>query len=184
MIKRRVVVLLSLALLLASCGGTTSTPTRIPATQPPVTAVPSDEPTAELTAENTPDLETATPEIEITETPDAPTTDVDATAESTLNAEGETETTETESTVVEGVTVTIAQIDTALRSGPSTGYDVVARTSVSDGFPVIARFGEGSRLWYQIQLPDGTNGWVWSRVATLNPPDAEVPVAENVPPTP
>lgn len=109
------------------------------------------------------------------------------TPETTEVATAETATSDSEATeeAASGeVTVSIAQINTALRSGPGTTYEVVARTQVSETFPVVAQYGEGRDLWYQVTLPDGTSAWAWSRVATLNPPDAVVPVAEEVPPAP
>ena len=172
-------LVLVLGLVLAACGGAPSTPTppAAPTSAPTATASPD-----EATPEETTAPETEEPEEteEAVETPtDAPAEEVtdEATVDAAATGEGDAEATS-------GATVSVTQINTALRSGPGTAYEIVTRTAVSDTFPVLARFGEGSSLWYQITLDDGTSAWVWARVATLNPPDAEVPVAEDVPPAP
>lgn len=182
-------LVLVLSLVLAACGGaqTTPTPTTAPTRAETPTAIP-EEPTPEETTSPETEESEATEESEETPT-DAPAEE--STDEMTEEAAGEEATestegaeTEGEATTVEGATVSVTQINTSLRSGPGTAYEVVLQTSVSETFPVIARFGEGSRLWYQVLLDDGMTAWVWSRVATLNPPDAEIPVADDVPPAP
>jgi hypothetical protein len=158
-------VLVLFALILASCGGgATPTPTTVPATAVPPTTAPTEE--SATTLEATAEAATEEPAAQ-----EAETEATEAAGDSSAAAEG-------------GVTVTIAQIDTALRSGPGTAYEVVARTRVSETFPVTGQYGTGGGKWYQVTLPDGSSAWVWSRVATLNPADAEVPVIEEAPPTP
>lgn len=166
--------LICFALVLASCGGAAPTPTNVPPTQTAPTAVVTEEPTIESTIE-------ATVEATVEATPTAETASTEEAADAT--AEAETATGD-EAPAEGGVMVMISQINTSLRGGPGTAYPVVYRTQVSETFPVVAQFGEGRDLWYQVTLTDGTSAWAWSRVATLDPADAVVPVAEEVPPPP
>lgn len=113
-----------------------------------------------------------TEEMVMTEEPAA-----DATADATEASAGGAE-------AADGVTLTVSQVNTALRSGPGTNYEVIVRVTVNATYPVVATYGEGRDQWYQITLEDGTSAWAWARVVTLNPVDAVVPVAAEVPPPP
>ena len=155
--------LIVLSLILASCGGgATSTPTSVPPTEAPATQAA----TEEVAATPVP-----TDEVVTTEEPAA-----EATADAT-EAAGIAE-------AAGGVTLTVMQENTALRGGPGTNYEVIVRVTVNASYPVVATYGEGRNQWYQITLEDGTSAWAWARVVTLNPADAVVPVAAEVPPPP
>ncbi|MBE2270702.1 MAG: hypothetical protein IAE80_20860 [Anaerolinea sp.] len=118
------------------------------------------------------------PTVEATNVPtDVPTEEATEEVSEEAVSEGGAATTE-------GAVVTITQIDTSLRSGPGTAYAVAARATVNDSFPAVGRYGEGRTLWYQITLPDGSLAWAWSRVSELSPADTELPVVEEIPPTP
>ena len=161
------VSLLVFTLILASCGGgATSTPTSVPPTEPVATEAVTAEVVVTLAAT---EAAVATEAPEVTEaTPEA--TDGGADSGGAQSADG--------------VMLTVTQENTALRSGPGTPYAVVTRVTVNATYPVVAQYGEGRNLWYLITLEDGTTAWAWSRVVMLNPADAIVPVAEDVPPTP
>ncbi len=156
--------LIVLSLILASCGGgATSTPTSVPPTEAPATQAATEEVAA-----------TPVPidEVVTTEEPAA-----EATADATEAAAGTAE-------AAGGVTLTVMQENTALRGGPGTNYEVIVRVTVNASYPVVATYGEGRNQWYQITLEDGTSAWAWARVVALNPADAVVPVAAEVPPPP
>jgi len=164
---RKLVATVSLVvftLILASCGGgATSTPTSVPPTEPPATQAATEE-------------AAATP---------APTDEVVATEEAVVSTDVTPEATEGGAAQsADGVMLTVTQENTALRGGPGTTYPVITRVTVNATYPVVAQYGEGRNLWYLITLEDGTTAWAWSRVVMLNPADAIVPVAEDVPPTP
>lgn len=172
--RKLLVLALLLALILSACGGNTSpTATTAPTDVPPTveaTTAPTDVPTEEATEEAV-----EMPAADATEA--AQTVDATEEASEDVVSEGGAATTE-------GTVVTITQIDTSLRSGPGTAYAVAARATVNDSFPAVGRYGEGRTLWYQITLPDGSLAWAWSRVSELSPADAELPVIEEIPPTP
>lgn len=152
--------LIFLSLILASCGGgATSTPTSVPPTEAPATQAA----TEEVAATPAP-----TEEVVTTEEPAADATEA---AAGSAEAAG-------------GVTLTVSQVNTALRSGPGTNYEVIVRVTVNATYPVVATYGEGRDQWYQVTLEDGTSAWAWARVVTLSPADAVVPVAAEVPPPP
>jgi hypothetical protein len=167
------------------------------APSPTATAQPTDAPPTDLPAENeTEAAEAPTVQAEMTES--AETTDA---TESGADDEGvvteESSELETEQAAAEtnaeaadssaeGLVLTSAAAvvsfeRTAARSGPGTSFDVVAEVRVNEQYPVYAQTGEGLNTWYLVQLADGSTGWLWRNVVRIEPADAEIPQAENVP---
>ncbi len=53
-------------------------------------------------------------------------------------------------------TLTVLYDTTNVRSGPGTNYDVISRVQSGERYPILKSEGQ----WYQIQLADGTKGYV------------------------
>lgn len=71
-----------------------------------------------------------------------------------------------------------------LRSGPSTAHDAIGTVGSEDALLVLARNHDSS--WYNVQLADGTRGWVAASVAELSAGvDVQsVPIAATLPAPP
>ncbi|MBK8026109.1 MAG: SH3 domain-containing protein [Chloroflexi bacterium] len=167
-------MVLLLALLLTACGGgaATSTPTSDPTAEP--TVAPSDvPPTAEATeaADTVDDASEATEAAE--GTAEAEATDDAGSAEA---GSGEASAADAAAPVVR-----IEQDSTSLRAGPGVSYERVTTANSGDLLPALGRSGEGQTIWFQVEMPDGTIAWAWSRVATLLPEGAEIPEVEPPP---
>jgi uncharacterized protein YgiM (DUF1202 family) len=179
-------LLLSAIMLLSACGGgATPAPTQAP-TQPEPTEV--EQPEEVETEAVVEEEETTAAEEEETEAaPEESATEQTEDEEAAANDETEAETTEGSEVeaVAEGTTVVVNSQNTTARSGPGTAFEVVGTLNVSDRLPVIARTeSTGTALWYLVTLESGEPAWVWGRVVTLDPRDAEVEVAATVPSAP
>ncbi len=69
-----------------------------------------------------------------------------------------------------------------VRSGPGTVYPVVAQ--LQPGRPVDILGRSGDRAWWQVLLPNGSEGWVAASVVDVTGPVDSVAVAVNIPPAP
>jgi hypothetical protein len=156
-----VAAVMLLAVVLAACGGT-----------PTATPAPTSAPTAEPEPTDTEAAAEAPTEAPTAETVEEVVTE-EAEADEPAGDAGE-------EAAIEGPYVTIANV-TSVRSGPGTGFEMVAGVDVNETFPVIAQTGSGLSLWYLITMPDGEPAWVWSRVVVLTPADAEIEPAATVP---
>ena len=179
---RRLTLMLAISIMLlaAACGGgdaptPTSEPTAIPATDAPEAA--TEEATeAVMETDATEEVAEETPMPEMTEASTDEASSEEATeAPSTTSPETQADLPLTDAIAVVGFE------RTTTRSGPGTGFAAVGEVTVNQELPIYAKSGTGPGLWYFVQLPDGQSAWVWSRVVTINPPDAEIPEAENVP---
>jgi uncharacterized protein YgiM (DUF1202 family) len=178
-----ILILLTVVLLLSACGGgATPTPTTAP-TEPAPTEAAEPEDTAteavveeEEAAATEEETETATEAAEDEEAEEADVTEESAEA----SAEGD----EVEA-LPEGTVVVVNFQNTTVRNGPGTSFEVVGSVAVGDRLPVVARTERtGTALWYLVTLESGENAWVWSRVVSLEPGDAEVEVAATIPAAP
>ncbi|MBS1251292.1 MAG: hypothetical protein MAG451_00324 [Anaerolineales bacterium] len=78
-----------------------------------------------------------------------------------------------------------AVVDTALlnfRAGPGTEYDVIGTLERGDPLKVGARLSDSS--WLQVTDDAETAGWVFTGLVKLGIDLADVPVAQEIPPTP
>lgn len=161
--------------VLAACGGGAQ-PTATTAPTQTATEVP---PTAESTLEMTQEAmgaESAAVTPESSEM--APTEESTMAVEATAEATGEAGQAASGDTMIR-----IEQDNSGLRAGPGVSYPRISQAGAGDLFPALGKSGEGQTLWYELQMPDGTSSWVWSKVASVVPEDAEIPVVEP-PPTP
>jgi len=166
--------MLLLMLIAAACGGA-STPT---VTVEPTTAPPSDVPAqAETEAVIVPTEAPTDVATEAVTEPAAAEDEADATEVTTGDPASSTA---SESELTEAVAV-VGFDRTAARSGPGTSFEAVAEVRVNETLPIYAKTGEGTALWYLVQLSDGQSAWLWSRVVRIEPEDAAIPEAENVP---
>lgn len=78
-----------------------------------------------------------------------------------------------------------AVVDTALlnfRAGPGTEYDIIDTLRRGDPLVVEARLADNS--WLNATSGVGTAGWVFTNLLKLGIDLDEVPIAQNIPPTP
>jgi hypothetical protein len=59
-----------------------------------------------------------------------------------------------------------ARREIAVRGGPSSNYPVIATLEANSQVPIIGVSEDGG--WYQVELPDGTIGWLGSASAVVN----------------
>ena len=59
-----------------------------------------------------------------------------------------------------------------------------AQAAAGDIFPALAQVIVTEERWFLIELPDGRQAWIWGEIVGINPPDAVLPTAQSVPPTP
>lgn len=145
------IVMIVMVFVLSACGGAS------PTEQPAPTDVPTNAPTESV------------PEVATEEAPVVEPTD-----ESTEAS--------TEESPASGVTIArVSFPQTSARSGPATSFEVVLRVSVNQEFPVIAQTGEGTNVWYLVDIGDGQTGWLWSNVVTIIPEGAVIEAAATVP---
>ncbi len=148
------------------------------------TAVPAETPTVmvavvepSLTSTPTPTVTrspTATPTFTSTATPTAtatPSSTATATETPTITAE-----TAVENAPQPGDVLGAANV----RSGPGTVYAIVASVRPGDTVTVLARDAGGE--WYNVELADGTRGWLSAQF--VNPSATDIPLAATIPPTP
>lgn len=161
--------LLTLVMLLAACGGDGATPT--------TTTAPTEEPTT-APVEEMEQVEEPTTEPTKAADEGEPTDEATSEAENTTDEPDSDATVEAEAAASGAPTVRIEQDNSGLRAGPGVTYDRAGVANSGDILPVLGKAGEGQTLWYQVELPDGSIAWAWSRIATLLPADAEVPEVE------
>lgn len=78
-----------------------------------------------------------------------------------------------------------AVVDTValnFRAGPGTGYDIIDVLRQGDPLTVNARLTNNS--WINVTSDTGTTGWVYTDLARLGIELEEVPIAQEIPPTP
>lgn len=78
-----------------------------------------------------------------------------------------------------------AAVDTPLlnfRGGPGTEYDIVGTLERGDALKVDARLADGS--WLRVTDEAETAGWVFTGLVKLGIDLADVPIAQEIPPTP
>jgi hypothetical protein len=115
---------------------------------------------------------TATP-VPPTETPTAePTTTPTGTPEPTA--------TPTATVLAQPQASTTSAIN--VRSGPGTGYPVVAQLQPGRPVDILGRNNDGA--WWQVLLLNGDEGWVAASVVDVTGPVDDVAVAANIPPAP
>lgn len=161
---KQILLMMIVLVVVAACSGSAdpATPTSAPATETPAVveeATQEAEPTEEST-ETTP-----TEAVEATETDAAATEEASTGSDASLT----------------GATVQVSFPSSVARSGPATSFEAVRQITVNQVFSVVASAGEGSGIWYLVDLGDGTLAWVWARVVTLTPADASVEPAATVP---
>lgn len=156
---KQALLMMTVLVVVAGCSGSAdpATSTAVPATETPAVVE-----TAEPTEEST---ETPTEAVEATETDAAATEEASTDSEASLT----------------GATVQVSFPSSVARSGPATSFEAVREITVNQVFSVVASAGEGSGIWYLVDLGDGTLAWVWARVVTLTPADASVEPAATVP---
>ena len=83
-----------------------------------------------------------------------------------------------------GPPMVLSQRDMAARSGPGSQYAVVLTLEANQTLDIIGISEDGN--WYQVRLPDGSDGWVTSASAfvTASGDLAAIPVAEGPTDTP
>jgi uncharacterized protein YgiM (DUF1202 family) len=59
-------------------------------------------------------------------------------------------------------TVYVTKNNTAIRSGASTNYKVIAYRNAGDSLKVINSFTSSQGLWYRVELSSTVKGWVYS----------------------
>lgn len=156
--RLRSLLVIAIMVIASGCGGGGATPTQQPTEAPP----------------------TDTPTEVIEETEAAEPTVADGATEVSDEATEESATSEA---VPEGTTATISFPNANARSGPGTAYPSLGPIRVGTVLEVIART-DSRDVWYLVTLEDGEPGWLWGRVVTINPADAEVEIAATIPPTP
>ena len=149
-------MMLGVMLLVSACGGAAATeqsaPTEVPATN------------------------TAPPVVDSVATEEAVTT------EEAITTEVAVETDATSEVIQPGVTIArVSFPQSSARQGPGTNYGPVAQVSVNQEYPVIAQAGEGTNIWYLVDLGEGQLAWLWARVVTIVPEGAVVEVAATIP---
>jgi hypothetical protein len=119
---------------------------------------------------------------------ESPTTEATATAEVIVVPTDTPVATATKAAVAatpKAVTVT-ATDKVRVRSGPGTSYEVLSSLAQGTTVKALARNGDSS--WIQVQLEDGTKGWVSAEFVTVNGDVNSLPVAQapapKVSPTP
>lgn len=138
----------------------TATPTETPREPVPSTATPS----------NTPIPPTATPTLTSTPTStmlptDMPTsTPIPATATPTLPQ----------------IIVTVIQLN--IRLGPGTAYPIVTTVVQDSRFDIIGQ--NNGRDWWQICCINGEPAWVFKGSVTVEGDVSDIPIAQDIPPTP
>ncbi len=70
--------------------------------------------------------------------------------------------------------------DVTLYSGPGTNYPIVGTARGGVSYDVQAQ----SANWYLITLSNGTSAWISAALVQLSPPDAAIPQAATIPPSP
>lgn len=88
--------------------------------------------------------------------------------------------TPTETAVAQPQASTTSAIN--VRSGPGTGYPVVAQLQPGRPVDILGRDADGA--WWQVLLGNGDEGWVAASVVDVSGPVDEVEVAANIPPAP
>jgi hypothetical protein len=69
-----------------------------------------------------------------------------------------------------------------VRGGPGTAYPVVSSLQSGQNADIIAKNPAGD--WWQIQLNNGKEGWVYNTVVSVEGETAGIPVASNIPAPP
>ena len=77
--------------------------------------------------------------------------------------------------------VTIRGTRVNIRSGPGTNYEVIQTLDQDETAPATG-FNSG-QTWVQIQLPNGTNGWVSTDLVDIDSSD-EIPTITDISPAP
>ncbi|MCO6452739.1 MAG: SH3 domain-containing protein [Caldilineales bacterium] len=76
----------------------------------------------------------------------------------------------------------ISESPVNVRSGPGVGFGVAGGLGAGEAAPIVGRTSDGS--WWQIELTDGTLGWVLVEIVTTIGDTGGIAVASNIPTPP
>lgn len=142
--------------------------------------------TVALTATYTP-IQPTQAVIFATSTPShTPTPRVTSNALQTIIAASVTQQNDTTHTPNEslGAQIIVSSTTINLRQGPSTDYPILEMGEVNNRYNVLARVGSGANTWYQVERASGGTAWVFGTIVRLEPANAQIPLAANIPPPP
>lgn len=141
-------------------------------------------PEAELEQATTP-TETSTAIATVTST-STPSSTPPATSTATTTATPLPSATATQAQVVIATPQILMLQTVNVRQGPGTNYPIVTIAAQETVLPVIAQHEADNGLWYIVQLPNGEQGWISSRVSQPEDPApfAEVPPVATIPVVP
>jgi uncharacterized protein YraI len=69
-----------------------------------------------------------------------------------------------------------------VRGGPGTAYDLAGALQKDETAEIIGKNPEGD--WWQVQLANGQQGWVFGQLVSTSGDTANIAVATNIPPEP
>ncbi len=69
-----------------------------------------------------------------------------------------------------------------VRSGPGTAYPIVAALNTGEQADIVAKNPAGD--WWQVSLPNGTQGWVYGPLVQTNGDTSAIAIAANIPDAP
>ncbi|MCO6452738.1 MAG: SH3 domain-containing protein [Caldilineales bacterium] len=131
----------------------------------------------------TPTLVPPTPTME--SWPTATAADPTPTSEpptSTPEPETSTPTPEPSTATPESGPAVIADSPINVRGGPGTGFAVVGSLTGGERAPILGRTNDSS--WWQIELADGTEGWVLAEIVSTSGNTDGIAIAANIPTPP
>lgn len=76
------------------------------------------------------------------------------------------------------VTVEVAN----LRAGPGTNYNQLGAVTGGTELSIVARTSDSQ--WYLVEQANGTQGWIWSGIVSVNGASSQIEIVATVPPTP
>ncbi len=148
-------------------------PTATPVAQPSPTPVPPTPTQFPPTPTSAPVDPTATPELP-TPTPEPPTP--------TPESQDPTATPEPASPTPIPVPAVVSDQTINVRGGPGTAYAVVGSLAGGEQAPILGKNNSGD--WWQIQLADSTEGWVYSEIVNTVGDVSGISVVTNIPAPP